>query len=123
MLFVRGHNETDEPSFTQPTMYNNIESRIRVPDLYMNELIEQGMEMKDSTEGLEEYKTFLLDESKRAETLESAATNLNQQWSGLIPAEKNVINHYDTGNKDFSGFPLITARLIERIRQLILLYM
>lgn len=34
----RGHNELDNPSLTQPTMYNVIDKRPTVPDLYTNEL-------------------------------------------------------------------------------------
>ena len=29
-----GHNETDEPSFTQPMMYKEIERHVRVSELY-----------------------------------------------------------------------------------------
>ena len=93
----RGHNEMDEPSFTQPTMYSHIESRHRVPDLYINELTEQGINVEDIVEGLEEYKNFLTSESKRAETYESKATHLARQWSGIETAPKNVVSHYDTG--------------------------
>ena len=34
----RGHNEMDNPSLTQPTMYNVIDKRPSVPDLYSMEL-------------------------------------------------------------------------------------
>ena len=35
----RGHNELDEPSFTQPLMYNKIRSRKSVPGLYEEKMI------------------------------------------------------------------------------------
>lgn len=35
----RGHNELDEPSFTQPLMYEKIRSRSSVPVLYEKQLI------------------------------------------------------------------------------------
>ena len=87
----------DEPSFTQPTMYSDIVSRNRVPDLYINQLAEQGIDIEDVVKELREYKDFLSHESKRAETLESSATNLRRQWSGLVTAQKDVVSHYDTG--------------------------
>jgi probable 2-oxoglutarate dehydrogenase E1 component DHKTD1 len=33
-----GHNELDEPAFTQPTMYENIRNRKSVPRIYEDKL-------------------------------------------------------------------------------------
>jgi 2-oxoadipate dehydrogenase E1 component len=41
-----GHNEIDEPSFTQPTMYEHIRKRKNVVELYGERLKEQGL-LKD----------------------------------------------------------------------------
>ncbi|KAJ2551471.1 hypothetical protein IWW35_002793 [Coemansia sp. RSA 1878] len=38
----RGHNELDEPSFTQPAMYKRINSRKSIPAMYEGKLIESG---------------------------------------------------------------------------------
>lgn len=38
-----GHNEVDEPAFTQPVMYDKIRSIKSVPEQYSAELIEQGI--------------------------------------------------------------------------------
>ena len=35
----RGHNELDEPAFTQPLMYSKIRSRRSVPELYEDRLV------------------------------------------------------------------------------------
>ena len=35
----RGHNELDEPAFTQPLMYQNIRTRNSVPELYEDKLM------------------------------------------------------------------------------------
>jgi 2-oxoglutarate dehydrogenase complex dehydrogenase (E1) component-like enzyme len=35
----RGHNELDEPAFTQPVMYSKIRTRRSVPALYEDRLI------------------------------------------------------------------------------------
>ena len=34
-----GHNELDEPSFTQPTMYNVIRNRSSIPDDYAESVV------------------------------------------------------------------------------------
>ena len=39
----RGHNEADEPSFTQPLMYKQIDAHKRIRELFGQRLIEQGI--------------------------------------------------------------------------------
>ena len=34
-----GHNELDDPSFTQPNMYKIIHSRKSIPDLYAEKIV------------------------------------------------------------------------------------
>lgn len=38
-----GHNEVDEPSFTQPRMYEKIRSKKSLPREYADKLIEDGI--------------------------------------------------------------------------------
>ena len=38
-----GHNELDEPAFTQPIMYKAIRGRRSVPSLYEDRLVEEGV--------------------------------------------------------------------------------
>ncbi|KAI8064307.1 oxoglutarate dehydrogenase, E1 component [Gilbertella persicaria] len=38
-----GHNELDEPAFTQPLMYNNIRHRTSVPKLYEKKLLDENV--------------------------------------------------------------------------------
>lgn len=38
-----GHNESDEPSFTQPLLYNKIKNHPRVGKIYTQKLIEEGV--------------------------------------------------------------------------------
>src|SRR5438874_7116581 len=48
-----GHNEGDEPAFTQPDLYATIEARPSVPQLYKKELIEAGRLSEDEAASLE----------------------------------------------------------------------
>jgi len=38
-----GHNELDEPSFTQPLMYQKIRARKTPPQQYADQLIDEGI--------------------------------------------------------------------------------
>src|SRR5438046_1370223 len=48
-----GHNEGDEPSFTQPDVYAKIEKRPSVTQLYKRELLEAGTLSEDDAASLE----------------------------------------------------------------------
>ncbi|MGH7681180.1 MAG: thiamine pyrophosphate-dependent enzyme, partial [Candidatus Eiseniibacteriota bacterium] len=47
-----GHNEGDEPAFTQPELYREIAKRRRVHELYRDELIAQGRVTLEEAEGI-----------------------------------------------------------------------
>lgn len=51
-----GHNETDEPAFTQPLMYKIIKSRPTVLTLYSQKLVKEGLLTENEVS--EEMKTF-----------------------------------------------------------------
>ena len=58
----RGHNEGDEPSFTQPIMYRRIDARLTVRRLYLDRLV--GLGELDEEEGdrlLEDFRGMLQD--------------------------------------------------------------
>jgi len=55
-----GHNEIDEPMFTQPIMYSIIKKHPNVLDLYSKKLIEQGVSTKEETEAVvDKYEEFV----------------------------------------------------------------
>src|SRR6266542_4008075 len=52
-----GHNEGDEPSFTQPLMYARIKSRPSVRKLYMETLVTRGdLTLDEAEQALEEFR-------------------------------------------------------------------
>jgi len=68
-----GHNEADEPAYTQPEMYAKIKGHPRVADLWAAKLVEQGVVTKDDVEG---RKTEIWD----------ALTTLHQELKAAIAA-------------------------------------
>jgi 2-oxoglutarate dehydrogenase E1 component len=60
-----GHNETDEPAFTQPLEYQLIRKKRPIREIYRDALIHQGVVEKSVAESLEEeFKKALADELK-----------------------------------------------------------
>ena len=49
-----GHNEQDEPAYTQPVMYERIKKHPPVRKLYADRLVEQGIITQDEADGLAE---------------------------------------------------------------------
>jgi 2-oxoglutarate dehydrogenase E1 component len=51
----QGHNETDQPSFTQPRMYDVIKKKKPALEIYIKQLLEEGTLTK---EDVEEHKKW-----------------------------------------------------------------
>src|SRR5690606_19298912 len=47
-----GHNEGDEPSFTQPLMYSRIRSHRSTLDIYAQRLVEEGLVASDELDAM-----------------------------------------------------------------------
>jgi 2-oxoglutarate dehydrogenase E1 component len=62
----RGHNEGDEPSFTQPLMYQTIGSRPTVNDSYLAKLLDRGEITRDDADQIVEESRTALEEELRA---------------------------------------------------------
>src|SRR5579859_5770435 len=86
----RGHNEGDDPSMTQPLMYQLIEAKRSVRKLYTEALIGRGdITLEEAEAALKDYQSKL--EQVFAETKDSApATNGD-------PSTANVNGHTDDG--------------------------
>lgn len=56
----RGHNEGDDPSMTQPLMYNLIEGKRSVRKLYTEQLVARGdISMEEAEQALQDYQNQL----------------------------------------------------------------
>lgn len=82
-----GHNESDEPRFTQPTLYANIASHLNPRELYINKLIEKGdINAQLASEMDSEFKKELqarLDLVKQKITPEYHPLKLDNRWAEL----------------------------------------
>lgn len=61
-----GHNETDEPTFTQPVMYRQIGSHPTVREVYAKQLIAEGVLASPDYENLKQQVTARLDAAQAA---------------------------------------------------------
>ena len=80
-----GHNEGDEPSFTQPLMYDRISKHPKVSVLYEGRLIEEGQVDKGFADGLVKEFTDLLEAEFQAAKsyVPNSADWFTGRWSGL----------------------------------------
>ena len=61
-----GHNEQDEPAYTQPGMYDRIKNHPTARELFANKLVAQGALSKEQVEDLVAQATQRLQEAHRA---------------------------------------------------------
>jgi len=88
----RGHNETDNPSFTQPLMYDIIEAKRSTRKVYTESLIARGdISMEEAEDALRDYQQHL--ERAFTETRD-AATRPAEPGSVLRPeTEDRPVDH------------------------------
>ncbi len=85
-----GHNEGDDPTFTQPIMYAKIKDHPSTRDLYAQRLIAEGVCSQAEFEGwMKEFDTFLDGEFEAGKTYKATKADwLDGKWSGLgLPEE------------------------------------
>lgn len=82
-----GHNEGDEPSFTQPLMYREIRDQATTREIYTKRLLEQGViDAAWEQNERDEFRSFLEDEFKAGSNFKpNKADWLDGQWSGFVP--------------------------------------
>ncbi|MEB3414604.1 2-oxoglutarate dehydrogenase E1 component [Alteriqipengyuania sp. WL0013] len=80
-----GHNEGDEPSFTQPLMYDAIRKHPRISELYADRLIDEGVIAKGDAPALrQEFDDQLSSEFEAAKDYEPSDVEwFAGRWSGL----------------------------------------
>ena len=85
-----GHNEGDDPSFTQPLMYKAIRKHPRVSEIYAKRLVEEGTIGEAEVEQMaRDYRAHLDSEFESADSYRpNKADWLDGRWSGIGFAEE-----------------------------------
>lgn len=80
-----GHNESDEPAFTQPIMYREIAKKPLPAKIYSDKLVAEGVLTQAEVDAkFADFKTFYEKEYEAAKTFKpNKADWLEGQWAGL----------------------------------------
>ncbi len=96
-----GHNEGDEPRFTQPVLYKAIEKHPNPRDIYNEKLVKEGVVDKDYVKTLEsDFKDRLDRDLERARSVEvhHPEQKLEGKYKDLkVPSYADFHDHPDTG--------------------------
>ncbi|XP_069190724.1 2-oxoglutarate dehydrogenase complex component E1 isoform X4 [Procambarus clarkii] len=82
-----GHNEIDEPMFTQPLMYNRIRKLKPVLELYADKLIKEGVVSAEEVKEVKDKYEKILEEAFTAAKAETRVFNkhwIDSPWSGFF---------------------------------------
>jgi 2-oxoglutarate dehydrogenase E1 component len=87
-----GHNEADEPAFTQPLMYQRIAQHPSAVDVYSRRLIEDGLLSRAEIDRMQgEFRSHLEEEMAAGEAYRpNRADWLDGKWSGIGHAEEGA---------------------------------
>ena len=104
-----GHNEGDEPSFTQPLMYKKIRSHPTTLEIYSKKLIGEGVVTAGEVDKMKfEWRVRLDAEFEAAQGYKpNKADWLDGRWAGL-----KVAAGLDDARRGNTGMPLSTLREI-----------
>ena len=96
----RGHNEGDEPSFTQPMMYQKIEERSRIHDRYLRHLLDLGGVTEEDANRIAERRTELLERAlstARSDNYTEKASKPRGLWAGYTGGDDATADDPETG--------------------------
>ncbi len=87
-----GHNESDEPAFTQPLMYDSISEMPTTRALYAKQLEDEGViKPGDGDRMVEEFQNYLEQEFEAAKSYRpNKADWLEGRWANLAMAENQI---------------------------------
>jgi 2-oxoglutarate dehydrogenase E1 component len=130
-----GHNESDEPAFTQPIMYRKIRSHPTAVQIYSKQLVESGVLTREEVDGMQaSFRGHLDQELAASEGYKpNKADWLDGRWSAIgfadddarrgdtgvaIDVLKDVGRRITAVPQDFNSHKTI-QRLLERRREMV----
>jgi multifunctional 2-oxoglutarate metabolism enzyme len=91
-----GHNEGDDPSYTQPLMYAKIEQRRSVRKLFTESLVKRGhLSLDEAEQALDDFQSRLqtaLDETRQSAPPAPAVAKVPPQPEGVLPAVETGVH-------------------------------
>lgn len=125
-----GHNEGDEPAFTQPGLYEEIENHKAVRDIYVKELLRKGEFTEEETQKIfDEFEELLqkaFEDAKSSPALEVTEKMMDRtekkqkEWDEYpdttFPVDKlkEIAVKLNTVPKDFDANPKLLRQLAKR---------
>ncbi|MGH9230992.1 MAG: multifunctional oxoglutarate decarboxylase/oxoglutarate dehydrogenase thiamine pyrophosphate-binding subunit/dihydrolipoyllysine-residue succinyltransferase subunit, partial [Acidimicrobiales bacterium] len=122
-----GHNEGDDPSYTQPLMYAKIDQRRSVRKLYTESLVKRGqMTLEECERALDDFRSRLqqaLDETRESAPPASLRAAEPRPPVGVLPqvetgVDREVLDRVYDGlsqwPKDFHAHPKLTRQFETR---------
>ncbi|MCA9068150.1 MAG: 2-oxoglutarate dehydrogenase E1 component, partial [Planctomycetaceae bacterium] len=97
---LHGHNESDEPAFTQPILYQAIDKRESVQESYCEHLVELGTISRDEIDRIVQDRQSHFDEElqhARREDYEYQTQSFGGIWDGYKGGKENSVRDVNTG--------------------------
>lgn len=92
-----GHNELDDPTFTNPLLYKVIHNRSSVPDVYAKKLLESGqLTQADIDATVKSHMDYLNSELQQVNEYQPEKSYFDKQWSEMQQAGTDI-TVWDTG--------------------------
>lgn len=111
-----GHNEGDEPRFTQPLLYQAIAKHPNPREIYTKQLLAEGSISADAAKEMEtSFKNLLqekLDEAKQTEKAKITSF-LEGVWKGLKMADADAFDKSPDTSVDKKPFLEIAKKIVE----------
>ena len=87
-----GHNEADEPAFTQPLMYARIREHPSVVQVYSQRLVDEGLLTRAEVDGMQAgFRDYLEEEFAASDAYRpNRADWLDGKWSGIGHADEGA---------------------------------
>ncbi|XP_059087198.1 2-oxoadipate dehydrogenase complex component E1-like [Tigriopus californicus] len=92
-----GHNELDDPTFTNPLLYKTIHATKTIPDQYADQLVAAGVMSKDEvSQSLAEHNALCTEHYQMIDSYEAKMETLKGDWSAM-EQPPSAVTQWDTG--------------------------